>query len=248
MDREGVAAPDGSQVEVYRKLPDLGEAAIVHPAVPPGAGILELGCGGGRVTAALLALDHEVTGVDASAAMLSAARERAPGAILVEAAIEALDLGRRFPAVVLGSHLANGAPEVRRALLEAAARHVDAGGAVLVEAYPPDLDWSALPGRTTAMGPFRCTLTSATVEGTHLRASVRYLLGRARWQHAFEAELLDEDALRGALAAADLTFDRWLDRGRGWLSARPSARCGGGAAAGSARAAMRADPGARGDH
>lgn len=108
-------APDGSPVEVYRLLPDLGQAAIVHAAVPAGASILELGCGTGRVTAALLALGHAVTGVDASAAMLAIARERAPGAIRVKAAIEALDLGRRFGAVVLGSHLVNGAPEVRRA-------------------------------------------------------------------------------------------------------------------------------------
>lgn len=76
------------------------------------------------------------------------------------------------------------------------------------------------------MGPSRSTLTSATVEGTHLLASVRYELGDARWHHAFEAELLDEDALRGALAGAVLAFHRWLDRGRGWLCARPAWRCG----------------------
>lgn len=79
-----MTAPDGSPVDVYRMLPDLGEATIIHAAVPLGASILELGCGAGRVTAALLALGHAVTGVDASAEMLAAARERAPEAVLVE--------------------------------------------------------------------------------------------------------------------------------------------------------------------
>ncbi len=224
MGGEDVTAPDGSPVEVYRMLPDLGEARIVHAAIPAGASVLELGCGAGRVTAALLALGHAVTGVDASAEMLATARERAPGAALIQAAIEDLDLGRRFGAVVLGSHLVNAAPRLRRQLLEAGARHVEAGGAALIEAYPPDLDWNGLVGRTTALGEVRSTLTRAEVDGVHLRATVRYQAARGSWAHSFEAELLDEAALRDALAGADLAFERWLDRGRGWLRARPEPR------------------------
>ncbi|WP_410587592.1 hypothetical protein [Amycolatopsis sp. lyj-23] len=45
---------DGSPVDVYRLLPPDGEAEIVYAAVPPGASILELGSGAGRVTHPLL--------------------------------------------------------------------------------------------------------------------------------------------------------------------------------------------------
>lgn len=44
--------------------------------------------------------------------------------------------------------------------------------------------------------------------------------------YPFEAELLDEAALRGELAAAELVFMRWLDAERGWLLALPARRGG----------------------
>jgi len=37
-------APDGSPVELYALLRDLGEGDVVAEAVPAGASILELGC------------------------------------------------------------------------------------------------------------------------------------------------------------------------------------------------------------
>jgi hypothetical protein len=39
------AAPDGSPVEVYARLPELGEGEIVASVLPAGASVLELGCG-----------------------------------------------------------------------------------------------------------------------------------------------------------------------------------------------------------
>ena len=43
----------------------------MHAAVPPGASILELGCGTGRILWPLAALGHPVTGVDDSPEMLA---------------------------------------------------------------------------------------------------------------------------------------------------------------------------------
>src|SRR5919198_5137029 len=49
-------APDGSPVEIYRRLPATGEPELIHGAIPAGASILELGCGAGRITHELIRL------------------------------------------------------------------------------------------------------------------------------------------------------------------------------------------------
>ncbi len=51
--------------------------------LPKGAGVVELGCGGGTPETALLAERFRLTGVDLSEAQLSRARERVPGAEFV---------------------------------------------------------------------------------------------------------------------------------------------------------------------
>ncbi len=96
-------APDGSPVLLYSRLPALGEPELIHEAVPAGAEILELGAGAGRITHELLALGHEVVAVDNSSAMLAFIR----GAETILADLETLDLGRRFPVVVLASNFIN---------------------------------------------------------------------------------------------------------------------------------------------
>ena len=90
-------------MELYELLPPGEEPAIVHAAVPPGASILELGAGAGRVTHPLLRLGHPVVAVDESPEMLA----RIHGAETVSAKIQSLDLGRRFDLVLLASHLVN---------------------------------------------------------------------------------------------------------------------------------------------
>ena len=89
-------APDGSPVELYERLPELGEGDVVASVLPAGASLLELGCGTGRITRQLVRLDYRVTAVDESAEMLALVR----GAETVQARIETLELGRRFDAVL----------------------------------------------------------------------------------------------------------------------------------------------------
>jgi 2-polyprenyl-3-methyl-5-hydroxy-6-metoxy-1,4-benzoquinol methylase len=55
-------APDGSPVDFYRRLPEAGEAGLIHSLVRPGATILDVGCGPGRIAGPLAALGHRVTG------------------------------------------------------------------------------------------------------------------------------------------------------------------------------------------
>ncbi len=74
---------------------------MIAAAVPAGARILELGCGVGRMTHALLERGFEVTAVDESAEML----ERVRGARTICGPIERLDLGETFDVVLLASFL-----------------------------------------------------------------------------------------------------------------------------------------------
>jgi SAM-dependent methyltransferase len=204
-------------VDVYRRLPSLGEPELVSAALPPRSAILELGCGAGRMTHRLLELGHAVTAVDESPAMLAHVR----GAETVEADIRRVDLGRRFPAVLLASHFVNTPdPEERSALLGVCARHVTDDGSVLAESYPPDYDWDAAVGRLRRHGAVTILVTAAHRVGDRVAATIDYEVGGTRFRQDFEAEMLDEGALRESLSRAGLRFARWLDRERGWLEAR----------------------------
>jgi 2-polyprenyl-3-methyl-5-hydroxy-6-metoxy-1,4-benzoquinol methylase len=119
--------PDGSPVDLYLLFPPAGEAERVHAAIDEGATVLDLGCGVGRIAHELIDLGHPVVAVDESREMLAHVR----GAETVQAPIEDLDLGRRFPCVLLASHLVNTADaKRRRAFLETCARHVAGDGVV----------------------------------------------------------------------------------------------------------------------
>lgn len=113
-------------------------------AAEAGGAVLELGCGTGRVARALADAGVEVVGVDLSASMLAIARERLANSdvTLQEADFRMLELGRRFPLVLIPlgglQHMATVDDVV--ATLESASRHVTAGGMVVVDVEAPNAD------------------------------------------------------------------------------------------------------------
>jgi SAM-dependent methyltransferase len=212
-------APDGSPVEVYRRLAVGREPQIIDAAVAPGASLLELGCGTGRVTIELARLGHHVTAVDESPAML-AELPRDRGIEPVEADIGGLDLGRRFDAVILGSHLLNAPDGLAAGFLATARRHLEVDGLAVAEVYPTAMDWTAAVGRRSLVGDVGVTVTRASVRGSRLDAAVAYDVDGRSWAQPFEADLMDEDTLRARLLDGGFGFDRWLDEASGWLAAR----------------------------
>src|SRR5918999_3273955 len=177
-------APDGSPVALYATLPPLGEPELIHAAVPAGAEILELGAGAGRITHPLLALGHAVVAVDNSEEMLARIR----GAETVLADIATLELGRRFPVVVLASNFINHPDDAeRRAFLVACARHVLPDGQVLLQGFPrdwtPSTEWSE-------QGSVRLRLRRFTLEGSRVAGEMEYLVDGRRLVHQFESRLL----------------------------------------------------------
>lgn len=203
-DTESEAA-DGSPVAVYLALPAEPEFTPVLSHLPAGASVLDLGCGVGRLANRLADRGHDVTAVDESAAML---RHVASAVTPVQARIEEVKLGRRFDAVILASHFVNHPdPVSRQELLQSAARHVAAEGAVYVEHYDPAHVAADIDGH---VGPVQVSLHVLERDGNWFRAHVRYLLDGRSWLQTVEAELLDDDMLDQELQQAGLYRDSRL--------------------------------------
>ena len=208
-------APDGSPVDLYLRLPSFGEAERIHELIPPGASVLELGCGVGRVTHELLRLGHPVTAVDESAEMLA----HVGGAETVQARIEELDLGRRFPCVLLMSQLVNVPDDAqRRAFLSVCAHHVADEGIVLIERHEPD--WQPVAGRPSERDGVTFVLEDVRQEGPTVAATVRYDAGGKTWRHPFVARLLDDDELDAELREVGLRLARAFGERGTWVEAR----------------------------
>lgn len=111
-----------------------GEARLVDALVPPGARILDAGCGPGRIAARLHAAGHDVVGVDVDPALIAAAEEDHPGPEWRVADLATLDLpGDPFDLVVCaGNVMIFLAPGSERAVLDRLRAHVRPGGRIVL--------------------------------------------------------------------------------------------------------------------
>jgi SAM-dependent methyltransferase len=105
--------------------------------VPPGAPVLDLGCGAGEPIAAYLIFrGHSVCGVDFAAPMLALARARFPDQDWVLADMRTLDLGRRFGAIIGWDSFFHLTADDQRAVIPRLAAHLAPGGALLLTVGP----------------------------------------------------------------------------------------------------------------
>lgn len=109
--------------------------------VSVGDRVLELGCGTGQVTAALVEAGASVVAVDRLQEMLATARRRAPAATFIEADVSTVDQDDVFDVVVLSFLLHSFDASGRRSLLRRSVAHLADGGRVGI------LDWSCPRGR-----------------------------------------------------------------------------------------------------
>lgn len=210
--------PDGCAVDFYARVTARGEPEIVHDAAGPGAWILELGCGVGRIAHPLVALGHPVVAVDESPEMLA----HVHGAEAVCARIEDLALGRRFDVVLLASHLINTDDiPTRTAFLAACRRHVADDGAVIIQQHAPGWFAAAADAENTRDGiTFR--MRDVSRPAPHLvSATMEYVDGDQVWTQTFTARRLDDSELVAVLADAGLRLDRYLTNDRSWLRVVP---------------------------
>jgi len=213
-----VITPDGCAVDFYARVTARGEPEIVHDAAGPGAWILELGCGAGRIAHPLVALGHPVVAVDESPEMLA----HVHGAETVCARIEDLALGRRFDVVLLASHLINTDDiPTRTAFLAACRRHVADDGGVIIQQHAPGWFAAAADAENTRDGiTFRMRDVSRPAPNL-VSATMEYVDGDQVWTQTFTARRLDDTELAAVLADAKLRLDRYLTDDRSWLRAVP---------------------------
>ena len=190
----------------------LRRAFVSFLDVGSGDRVLELGCGTGQVTAALLATGADVVAVDRLPAMLEAARRRAPAARFVLADITSSGVDGGFDAVVLSFVLHSFDRDARRALLRSSHSLLVPGGWVGV------LDWSAPKGRVRAAAWRRfvrhlepSSTARDVVEGA-LRedfTEAGITLERARSAAGGRAEMFVLRALSGHKRGEGLAVSRW---------------------------------------
>ncbi|GGV05558.1 hypothetical protein GCM10010260_48460 [Streptomyces filipinensis] len=147
--------------EIYPSTPDLEDIGeFLRTLTGPGASVLELGVGTGRVALPLAAKGFRVHGVDSSAGMLARLAGKDPeGRITpVHADFATLDLGRTFDVVLapFNALCCAVSPDEQIALIHAVARHTAPGGHVVVETFDPsdfhvqkknDITTYPIPGR-----------------------------------------------------------------------------------------------------
>ncbi|MGW7411359.1 class I SAM-dependent methyltransferase [Streptomyces sp. NPDC054863] len=225
----GAITPDGCAVELYRRLPVLDEPKWLALAAParPGARLLELGSGVGRLTRPLTEQGFTVTAVDESAEMLAEIREWLPRVRTVRSPIEALDLpGERFDVVVLMSFLVHAGTEgMREGLLRTCRRHVADDGVVVIQREAAGRHEGLPVERRYAGGELVRIVSSEPARGEGRPGArslhVEYEFPDARWTQTYLSCPLTEQEFETALEEAGLAVDAYLDPDRTWVRAVP---------------------------
>jgi SAM-dependent methyltransferase len=216
----GIQTPDGCSVEFYRQLPYMNELSDIEAELKNHEAVLELGCGTGRLCSRLQELGLQATGVDESAAMLALLP---PGVEGIKGRIETLDIGRRWSAVLLPSHLINHPEElVRRSFVEAAKRHIEPAGVFYIKRH--STQWLSTVedgciGESNGVGYFA---ENVSREGDLLTMTLRYEAFGRSWLQSFSTLALEKYQIENLLARCGFGNFRWLGDQELWGAASPS--------------------------
>jgi SAM-dependent methyltransferase len=201
-------APDGSPVDLYRRIPErTSEAELIKTLLGPGSEILDLGCGTGRLSEPLRRAGHRVVGVDNEPAMI--AELRLTEGVVAE--IQDLDLGRQFDAVLLMSHFVNTADQnLVGQFLSTMSRHLRPGGLGLVERHAPGWVTTCKDGTTSRNG-VTYSLTVLNRSDGVLTARVRYEFEGGAADQEFQVREVDNATLHDLAESAGLRMMSVLD-------------------------------------
>jgi SAM-dependent methyltransferase len=216
----GTQTPDGCSVDLYRLLPYMGELADIEPHLSRHSAALELGCGTGRLCGRMQELGLRATGVDESAEMLAHLPAGIEG---IKASIETLNLGRRWPAVLLPSHLVNHPePTVRKSFVEAARRHIDPGGTFYIKRHSPDWLSTVQQGKLGDSNGIALHADRVARMGNLVTMTLRYEAPEQTWTQSFTTCTLEQHDIEHLLANCGFHGFEWLGSEALWVAATPS--------------------------
>lgn len=216
----GVQSPDGCSVSLYRLLPYMGELSDIEPHLRRYKAALELGCGTGRLCARLLELGLAATGLDESAEMLA---HLPAGVEAINAPIEDLDLGRRWPAVLLPSHLINHPdPATTKKFIETARRHLAPGGTFYVKRHSVPWLSTVQVGKIGESNGVELHADHVTREGKRVTMTLRYIAAQGVWTRSFTTCMLEREDAEDLLANCGFEAFEWLGRNTLWVAAAPA--------------------------
>ncbi len=212
---KGTQAADGSSVDFYRLLQPHGEPEVVAGVLQPGASVLELGCGVGRITHPLVQKGFCIVAVDNSVEMLAHVR----GAQTLCAEIETLRLDERFDGVLLMSHFINTPDEAaRQALLATCRYHLAPKGVVIIQRHDPAWLRRVQPGFINDTDGIKSYVDRVAQSGRLVEMTMRWAMEDDSWTQTFTTEPLDDNQTESVLNAAGLRQLTWLDERRTWLA------------------------------
>lgn len=108
-------------------------------ALPPGAPVLDLGCGAGEPIARyLIACGYRVTGIDTSPSLVKLAAERFVGHAWIVRDMRGLDLGARFGGILAWDSFFHLTRDDQRAMFPVFRAHAAPGAALLFTSGPED--------------------------------------------------------------------------------------------------------------
>ncbi len=213
--------PAALYASLHRGTP--GDLAFYRRECAGSSSVLELGCGFGRVLAALTDVVPARWGLDAHPGLLALARA-ATDAVFVEASMQDFELGRAFDRVLIpynGLYCLLTDDDVQ-ACLRQARGHLTPGGRLIVDVYPYDGPPEGVDSTNDQFDPL-VLLEAEGVAYTVYEAfafdpasevaavTYRYVsdLGAAHIDGVIEQRALTETALASHLAAAGFSVVRW---------------------------------------
>lgn len=184
---------------LIRRRRPLGEPADLQPLGSGELATVEGTAGAGRIVLALTQ-----AGIDCgTVAQLVIPQDLDP------ATAAGAGVGRTFETVVLGSHLANLPDEDRRrSLFELAARHVAAGGALVIEHHP--LDWAETAADVEPTPGSSVGMEDVRRDPPFVSAVSVFDVGGRMARQPFTARVLSDSELANAVRVAGFRVSRRL--------------------------------------
>ncbi|QFZ21440.1 class I SAM-dependent DNA methyltransferase [Saccharothrix syringae] len=207
---------------------------VVRERAPHARSLLDVGCGTGAHLVTFAGLFDHVVGLDLSESMLAVAGGKLPGVPLHRGDMRSFDLGRRFDAVVcLFASIAHCASVAElTGALRCFARHVAAGGVVVVEPRwfrENFLDGHVAADVVEAGGTTISRVSHTARDGDMWDMDVHFLVadpksGVRHVSERYRHRLFTRAEYEGAFAAAglDATYTEGVQGGRGIFTAVPA--------------------------